>query len=635
MDLEDLKKRLYKKDGQFADRPKSPEEFSVGQSYVPTGEEGSAKQWQEPAPKKFEWTAKKKKLVWLSAAGLLAVAVCVAVGFYLWNRHSFDKTNVALNIYGQERIVSGEETTYVVRYKNNTKVVLKNAKLDFLFSEQSFPEDKESLTRQGNAYLASQTIGEVASGQEGQAEFKTRVLGDKDSQQKFWAKLSYQPANISSDFFNEASFESTIISVPLVINFDLPDRLVAGQTLNFSLKYLNTSDVSFSDLVLKIDYPADFIFDTALPSPAEGKNLWRLSEIGSREEGRILIKGAIGGKEGENKVFKAQIGIGRDDEFIPYAQAVSSPQLAISPLAVEQSLADEDKAVADLGQVLNYKLKYRNTTSETIGPATISVKINSQAVNINTITAPAGFFSSNNNTITWNTASLPELESLAPRQEGEVLFSLQLKDKLPVSDFADKNFTVLTTAQIDCFDVPLALVGTQLRGENKFEVKINSRLALKTKGLFNDSLLPNSGPLPPRVGQKTTYTIYWQVLNISNDLSNVSVEAYLPSYVSWQGKTYPGEEDIKYDAGSGKVVWNIGRLSAGVGVLLPVKQVAWQVGFTPSISQVGNTATIVKEARITGDDTFTGEIITSSVNALASEMPDDPGVGFAKGVVQN
>jgi len=206
---------------------------------------------------------------------------------------------------------------------------------------------------------------------------------------------------------------------------------------------------------------------------------------------------------------------------------------------------------------------------------------------------------------------------------------------LPVSDFADKNFTVLTTAQIDCFDVPLALVGTQLRGENKFEVKINSRLALKTKGLFNDSLLPNSGPLPPRVGQKTTYTIYWQVLNISNDLSNVSVEAYLPSYVSWQGKTYPGEEDIKYDAGSGKVVWNIGRLSAGVGVLLPVKQVAWQVGFTPSISQVGNTATIVKEARITGDDTFTGEIITSSVNALASEMPDDPGVGFAKGVVQN
>jgi len=68
---------------------------------------------------------------------------------------------------------------------------------------------------------------------------------------------------------------------------------------------------------------------------------------------------------------------------------------------------------------------------------------------------------------------------------------------------------------------------------------------------------------------------------------------------------------------------------------LPVKQVAWQVGFTPSISQVGNTATIVKEARITGDDTFTGEIITSSVNALASEMPDDPGVGFAKGVVQN
>ena len=295
----------------------------------------------------------------------------------------------------------------------------------------------------------------------GQAEFKIRVLGDKDSRQKFTARLNYRPSNISSDFSNSAEFSSTVISVPLVLSFILPERIVSGQTMNFSLRYLNTSDANFEGAQLKIEYPDGFIFDNSLPSPSDGQaqlgdgnNTWNLPEIGSREEGNIVIKGTISGNEGDSKTFKAQIGTPTNNgDFVIYSQALSSPQISASPLLVEQSLLNLPDNNANSGQILDYRIKYRNTTSAAIGPVFITVKIDGKVVDASSVNAVNGFFSSSDNLITWNSSSLPALEQLEAGTEGTLDFSLKVKDNLPVNSFSDKNFTIVTTAKIDSFNV--------------------------------------------------------------------------------------------------------------------------------------------------------------------------------------
>ncbi len=631
MDLNELKKQLYKKDGQIEDRPSLPEEFEPGRV---TAQPTAQSQWSDGQEKGFYLSVKKKRMLGLVLAVVIFVSL-VAGAWLLWRSwHSFDASGVALDIFGQERVVSGEEVNFTVRYKNNSRVAISNATLMFYFPAQSTLADENSVVSQGDLFVAEKNLGRLAPGQEGQAEFKVRVLGDKNSQQKFKVKLTYRPANINSDFNNEKEFVSTIISVPLVLSFILPERIVSGQTMNFSLRYLNTSDASFSDAKLKIDYPAGFIFDSALPSPQEGNNTWSLSEIGSREEGNIIIKGVISGNEGDSKVFKAQIGAQKDnEEFIVYSQALSSPQISASPLFVEQSLLDAPDNNVDAGRSLNYRIKYRNTTEAPIGPVFITVKIDSQAVDLASVRAVNGFFSSSDGVITWNSSSLPALESLDVKTEEQLDFYLKVKDRLPVGKYSDKNFTISTVAKIDSFNVPLALSGTQLSGQNQLVVKVNSNLVLNMKGYYSDRIIPNSGPLPPVVGQKTTYTIYWQALNTSNDVSNVTVEAFLPSYVRWEGNIFPKDEDIKYDIASGKVVWKIGRLAAGTGILSPVRQAAWQVGLVPSIGQVGSAAVIVQQTKLSGQDDFTGAQLSVVANELKSDMPDDPAVGEAKGKV--
>jgi len=638
MDLDDLRKQLYKKDGVPDDRPKPPVEFDLGRASLQQSSAQEAPKWTEEMPEKpFALTVVQRR--WAIFGAVIFGIIIIAVGALLYLRWagSFDKSGVSLDIFGPERVVSGEEVNYVVRIKNNTRVTLQNTELDFFVPAGSILPDGQEVSKQGDLSFVSKNVGNIAVGQELQETFRIRVMGDKDSQQEFSAKLNYKPSNSSMAFLNEKDFSSTIISVPLVLSFTLPEKIVSDQVLNFSLRYVNTSDATFSGSKLKIEYPAGFVFDSALPSPSEDNNTWDLSEIGSGEEGRIIIKGTISGNEGENKVFKAQIGMMQGEEFVAFAQALNSPQVSMSPLAIEQVIADPIDGQISLDQAVGYKLKYRNTTDVAIGPVVVTLKIDSRAVDFSSLNVSGGFFSSSENTIIWNSSSLPGLESLAAGAEGELNFYLKTKDKLPITASADKNFTITTSAQIDSPNVPLALTGTSLTGKSQLVTKISSRLILGMKGYYNDRLMPNSGSLPPRVGQETTYTIYWQLINVSNDLADVVVEASLPPYIRWKENIYPKNENISYNEATGKVTWRISRLAAatGLGLSLPVKQVAFQVGFMPSLSQVGEVVTIVKEALAIGKDSFTEKNISVSVVELKSDMPNDSAVGYENGRVRN
>lgn len=638
MELDDLRKQLYKKDSTLEDRPKPPAEFDLGRASLQQVPVQEGPKWTEEAPEKpFALTIVQRRWAIFGAVVFGIAVITAGVGLYLRWAGSFDKGGVALDIFGPERVLSGEEVNYVVRIKNNTRVALQSTELEFLLPAGSILPDGREISKQGDFSLVSKAVGDIAAGQELQETFKIRVLGDKDSQQKFSAKLSYKPSNSSMEFLNEKDFFSTIISVPLVLSFTLPEKIVSGQTLNFSLRYVNTSDATFSDTKLKIEYPAGFVFASALPSPSEDNNTWDLSEIGSGQEGRIIIKGTISGNEGESKVFKAQIGMMQSGEFVSFAQTLNSPKVSVSPLAIEQEITGLVDGQISLGQTLTYKLKYRNTTDVAIGPVVITSKIDSQAVDFGSLRVSGGFFSSSESMIIWNSSSLPKLESLAAGAEGELIFYLKIKEKLPIEDSADKNFTVTTLAQIDSPNVPLSLTGTSLMGKNQLIVKIDSRLVLSMKGYYQDSLLPNSGPLPPRVGQETTYTIYWQLINVSNDLIDVVVESSLPPYIRWKENVYPKNEDISYDETTSKVTWRISRLAAGtgLGLFLPVKQVVFQVGFMPSLSQAGSAAVIIKETQASGKDSFTEKNISVSVAELKSNMPDDPAVGYENSKVQN
>jgi len=620
MELDELKKKIYKPGEEFEERLKPPEVFQPGQER----EKKDTSEWKELEKRGL---SPKQKKYWL-IGGISATVIFLAIaGLFFWRGlTSFDKDKVKLEIKGAERVVSGEEINYIVEYKNQTRLDLTKVKLVFHYPDQSIPLETEDLV---------QTIDlpDLAVGQENQIELPVRVIGLQDETKKAWVELSYQPGKITSTFTNQAEFSTKIISVPLILDLDLPNRLVSGQSFNFSLKYLNQGEVSFDNLQIQIDYPAGFTFQTAEPQPLEGDRIWSLGDLMAGQEGKIFIQGAIQGEEGQVRSFQAQLGLFKEEQFTPMAETVSALQISLSPLSVSQTVNGTTDHITQAGQKLTYQIDYGNTTDVGISDVNIISKLESPALDLTSLELRGGSFDGASQTITWKASNLPVLEFLGPHQAGQLTFSVKVKDPLPIVNYSDKNFKIINTVKIDSPQPPLSLRDIEIAGQSQTITKVASQITLQAKGYYSDDLIPNSGSIPPRVGQTTTYTIKWRLINTANDLSQVKIEASLPPHVQWQNRISPTNADLEYDSQTGRLVWQVGDLPAATGILLPVKQVAFQVAITPGLAHLGSFVELVGQSKATGQDTFVDMNLESISQVIDTELPDDPTTSRRDGIV--
>ena len=615
MSLEDLRKKIYNPEENFNERTKKPESFQVEEK----PQKKKAERWVSYKKPKKKLPKKTKKKLFIIGS-ILAAFVLIGSGFAVWyGMNSFDKDKVDLTIEGPKRVVSGDEVRYIVKYENNARLKLENVKLIFHYPSDSVVSGNQDLVQ-------SFELPDLNAKQNSKIELPVRIIGLKGETKEAWAELNYNPEGISSKFTNEAKFQTNIFSVPLAVSFSLPSELVNDQQFDFSLHYSNRSEVSFEDLWVKMDYPEGFEFESSSPLPEEDNKIWELGELVSKKEGRVIIRGKIKGSKGEVKQFKAMIGRKNNGEFVPIAETINSFQISSSPLAISQTLNGSTDYIAKSGSTLNYKINYQNTTDVSIKDVVISSKLEGEVLDFASFDSENGFLEQENKTVIWKASSLSELEYLEPNEKGEVEFSVKVKDSLPIENFTDRNFMIYNKTQIDSSNVPLALKDIEIKGVDELATKVASDLNISAQAYYNDDVLNGSGPIPPEVGKKTVYTLKWRLLNSSNDLSSVKVESSLPSGVNWENEVFPSSADIKYNEASGKLVWNVGELSAGTGVLSPVKEISFQVSITPNSSQVGEFVKLLNTTKVTGYDNFIEKEINNSDNYLSTLLEDDSSV---------
>ena len=174
------------------------------------------------------------------------------------------------------------------------------------------------------------------------------------------------------------------------------------------------------------------------------------------------------------------------------------------------------------------------------------------------------------------------------------------------------------------------------QARKEFTTKINSKLAIIQKGYFENDVFENSGPIPPKVGEATTYTITWQIENYYNELKNVKVKTVLPNNVGLTGKVFPEEESssFAFDSQSREIVWQVGDLEMGTGILKQARSCVFQVSLTPTADQKGALAVLVNEVEISGEDQWTEQIINITAEAINTTLPDDETISEEQGIIR-
>jgi len=550
---------------------------------------------------------------------LIILAVIVGVfGFYYYQRNVYSKDILKLEILGQGEADLFQEIKYIVKYKNNGKVRLEEPELIFDYPDYSIPIDGTPL----RVIKKSEELGEaIYPGQEKTFTFTARLMGQEGEIKEARVTLSYRPKNLKARYTSETSFTTIIKKVPLNFDFDLPSKIESGKELKFRLNYFSNVDYPLSGLRVIIDYPLGFEFINSTPKSLE-KIEWELGLLNKAEGGRVEISGKLMGEVGEEKVFRARIGSWKDGEFILLKETVKGIAIIRPALYITQQINNNPKFVANSGDLLHYEIFFKNIGEEFLTDMFLLATLSGLPFDFETIQAPEGDFTLGDSSIIWDWRKVRDLQLLSPQSEGKIEFWVKLKDEWEIKSADDKNPEIKTTVFL-----------SQVREE--FVNKVNSKLVISQKGYFDDEIFGNSGPLPPKIGETTTYTIIWQVKNYYNEMKNVKVKATLPQNVNLTGKIFPEEQTdkITFDSQSREIVWNVGDLIVGQGILTPAPNIAFQISFVPEMNQQGQAPELISEARITGQDQWTGEILQATSPSINTSLPDDEMVS-EEGVVE-
>ena len=592
----------------------------------------------QPTPSKkrtsFFSLFKKKNIIKI-LIGIIIILILVAVAAVIWGRHSFSRAKVQVDFEAPKDIASGEEVVLTVKYRNNNRVNLYDASLIIDYPSGTFSSEGREI------YQEERKLGTILRKSESKENFKVRFVGEKGTVKNLNVKLDYQPQNISSRFENSTIFRTEINSLLIGINIEASEKAISGQEVSYLIKYENKSNDDIYDLKIEITYPDDFEFKNANPEPVEETtNIWEIGLFKSGEKKEINLVGILGGEEGESKILKAIIGAVQNNNLIQYTQSEYITQISPSPLSVLLEIEGLDEECnINHGQNLNYRIEFKNNSDIALRELVLKAYFKDNVfdfreINLNNI----GFFDSRNNVIIWSGGEVPILNLLEPNQSGEVKFSVKIKDSLPILSYNDKNFQAKVLAEVETLTVPAKFSVPELKVGEEITCKINSKLDLATKVYYYDPnpSITNNGPIPPRVNQETTYTVHWQITNTSNDLENVKVWTILPQGISWSGDYINNiqNSEVHYNERTNEVTWEINKVSAGIGVVLPVYELIFQIGLTPSVNQVGKILTLINESSAEGKDNFTGITLKDFTPEVDTTLPHDSSVSYDEGRVR-
>ncbi len=545
----------------------------------------------------------------------LVVVLLAAGGYWYYRETIFSKSILKLEILGPENVQMGQEFEYTIKYKNNSNFTLEEPRLDFEYPE--FTINEEGKTR------VSQVLKDIYPGDEQFIQFKARLIGKEDDLKVAKAYLSYKPQNLKARYESSTTFTTKIDMVPITLDFDLPSKMERGKEIEFPINYFSNADFKLSGLRLEVDYPEKFSFISSNPQSLDN-NEWEIADLDKAQGGRISIIGNLTEEVGNKIQFKARIGLWKDGEFTLLKEATKEVEIIEPLLYISQQINGSSTYIPSPGETLHYEIYFRNIGRTPFENLFLTNTFDSSIFDLTTLKVDAGQIRADDNMVIWDWKQVPELNVLGIQEEGKVEFDVTLKKSWVISD-ADFNNTFIKNK------VNISQI-TQ-----DFQTKVNSRLVVLQKGYYQDSVFGNTGPSRPVVGQQTTYTITWQAQNYYNDVKNVKVRATLPPGVVLTGRISPDSEisRFSFDSNSREILWNVANdMAPGTGVTNNPPSVSFQVSLTPTPSQVGRVALIMNKATIAGEDSWTGQSISTETPGLDTTLPDDSSITNHSGTVQ-
>lgn len=579
-----------------------------------------------PLIRHFMNPATMKKIL-LITGGFFLVSVGIAAYVFISGSNQISNNNVVITVNGPTTIGAGEPLSFDISVRNNNKVALEGVKLlvDYPESTRTADAQQTSLSRD-----LDESINTIAHGETIMRTKQAVLFGEADSTQHLIISVEYRVQGSSATYYKEQYYDLLISTAPVRMVINAVSEAVSGNEIEFSAEITSNSTSIISGLMLKVDYPFGFSFSSAAPSPGYGDNVFLLGDLAPADRRIIRIRGTLTGQEGEDRLFRFNLGIPdkQDSHLIGTVFLSSQQPIAIKRPFVSAALrldgSDAETYAVSPGKSIRGEIAWANNLDNRIADLEIKVTLSGDSLDRVSVGANnGGYYRSLDNTILWDKTTSPEYAVIEPGENGIATFnfsSLSLSS-LMYSGITGNEISVVVTVnarRLSGTNIPDQIITGATR-----KVRVSSGIGLTARSMYFTGPFSNQGPVPPQADRSTTYTVVWSLTNSLNDASGIRVTAALPTYATWLGNVNGGE-NVTYDSSSRKVVWDVGDLSAGTGFAGSPREALFQISVVPSLGQLGKTPVIVTESVASGVDRFSSAPLKATAKSVTTEIEDAP-----------
>lgn len=573
---------------------------------------------------------------------LAAVLTAAASGAFLLYQY-FDPLrqvsdkNILITFETPVGVNPGVPADIVVHIANQNRVGLEYANLTLFYPSGT----RDGANSDKDLRDQKKVLGVIKAGESIEFRGSAIFLGEENETKDVRAVLEYRFEGVNSILTKEESRPIRLLAAPVNLVVNALKEINSGQRFDLAISAISNTVIPLRDVFVVVEYPQGFTYTGAEPKPTFGNNIWRIGTLSPSGKFPVVITGILEGADTEQRVFHTNIGVGSNkterEIATLYGKVVSEvtvkrPFIGIT-LAINGKPAGD--ALASYGSRIEGVITWKNNLPTRIINAQIEVSFRGTALDRSSVgAANGGFYRSLDNTIFWDERGDPTLTALESGESGAVHFFLT---PLPAVAGNQVITNPVITAEVTVRGKRLSDDPTQVPEEIKTvmsqTVRMSSEAQFVARGVHFVGPFVNSGPIPPKVEQETTYTIIWSVVNTSNNIVDARVRGVIPPYVKWYGAVSPSTEKVSYDPTTNEIIWLPGSIPAGTGITKPPREVAFQIVILPSLSQVSFTPVLISGMQLTATDSFTNTEIVKKVKDVTIELPSDPKAPPESGIV--
>lgn len=595
-------------------------------------------EWAPPAPPcsfDMEKLAAKANIlfrrIFFGALAFFVLSLVVAAFMYFYGNNTISSRNIKIDISAPSSVPSSDTFSFDITVQNGNNADLINSAIVIDYPEGARYADDSAKP------LVSERIdlGILGKGQLVKKGVSARLFGEENAEKKIVVRLEYEVLGSNAHFTKDVDFTVALRLSPIVLSVEALKEENSNQEVKLVAKIISNSNNILSNVSLNIDYPFGFTYTSSNLEVDGKRGEFPLGDLQPNETKTVDIRGIISGQSAEDKIFKFSVGTSRsaDEAKVTTVLATHIHNMVIRGDFLASSIVFNDrKGYATLDTPLRGTIQWKNTLPDPINDATFTLKISGDLIDLDNISSNEGYYDSNKGVIQWNKSINKELEEIAPGEIGSFGFTISLLD------VAEALKQRITNPKINLsFDVH----GRRLNDKDVTEdiessfiktVPVVTEVVMDTKTLYHTGPLKNSGPIPPKAENKTTYTIALFLTNTVNAVTDGEVTATLPNYVKYEGEATPSSDKVSWNENTRQLRWSVGNLPPRTGFGAAARTLYFKVSVTPSRTQVGQVLQLVNGIAFTGKDAFVEADIQENGPTPTTAL-QDTGVEFGGGQV--